>query len=151
MNDIIFELDERLDQDSVFIGEFDLCQLRLINKDSWLWFVLVPMRAEVTEVFQLSVADRYYLMDEINSMSVLLQEIWKFDKLNIGALGNIVNQLHVHVIGRRIDDAGWPGPVWGVSAGDVYKDGAITNIVSRLRNQVKKNPLIHLDLSGCTY
>lgn len=151
MSENIFELDERLDQDSIFIGQFDLCQLRLINKDAWLWFVLVPVRANITEIFQLSTADRYYLMDEINAMSVLMQEFGKFDKLNIGALGNIVKQLHIHVIGRRVDDAGWPGPVWGVTAGSGYSDDAISNIVNRLKNEVNKNQSIHLDLTDCKY
>lgn len=151
MSENVFELDERLDQDSIFIGQFDLCQLRLINKDAWLWFILVPVRANITEIFQLSTEDRYYLMDEINAMSILLQDFVKFDKINVGALGNIVKQLHVHIIGRRVDDAGWPGPVWGVSAGNSYNDDAISVVVSRLRNQVKKNPSVHLDLGGCSY
>ncbi len=151
MNENAFKLDERLEQDSIFIGQFDLCQLRLINKDAWLWFILVPLRANTTEIFQLSTADRYYLMDEINAMSVLMQEVGKFDKLNVGALGNIVKQLHVHVIGRQEDDAGWPGPVWGVSAGSSYSDEAISKIVERLKIEVRKNQSIHLDLSDCKY
>ncbi len=147
MSDSEFVLDEVLEKDSVYIGQFELCQLRLINKDAWVWFLLVPMRANVTEIFDLSVADRYYLIDEINATSRLLECLGNYDKINIGALGNIVKQFHVHVIARKVDDAGWPGPVWGVQAGNEYDDQTISDIISRIKNCLSHDPSIHLDLN----
>lgn len=146
MNGSEFVLDEVLENDSIFIGQFELCQLRLINKDAWVWFLLVPMRANITEIFDLSVADRYYLMDEINAAAKLIESLGNYEKINIGALGNIVRQFHVHVIARKVGDAGWPGPVWGVNAGKSYADQAVSDMVNRIKACIANDPSIHLDI-----
>ncbi|THB73313.1 MAG: HIT family protein [Gammaproteobacteria bacterium] len=142
-----FVLDSVLEQDSIYIGRFELCQLRIINKDAWLWFLLVPVRNNVTEILELSVTDRYYLMDEINAASKLLDFFGSCDKINIGALGNIVKQLHVHVIARKEGDAGWPGPVWGVDAGNPYQPQALQDIVDRIKVCISQDPSIHLEIN----
>ncbi len=148
MSDSEFVLDDVLERDSIFIGQFELCQLRLINKDEWLWFLLIPMRAKITEIHELTVADRYYLIDEVNSVSKIILNLGRCDKINTGALGNIVNQLHIHVIARRVGDAGWPGPVWGVDAGKPYEEQVIADIVSRIKVCLSQDPSIHLELKN---
>ncbi len=146
LNSPEFVLDKVLENDSIYIGQFELCQFRLINNDAWTWFLLVPMRANITEIFNLSVADRYYLMDEINAVSKLIESFGSYEKINIGALGNIVRQFHTHVIARKVGDAGWPGPVWGVDAGKPYTEQAVSDIIARIKACISDDPSIHLNM-----
>ena len=106
-----FKLDPVLKKDSIFIKDLPLCQLRLINDSRFIWFLLVPRVPEVTEIYELSEDDQFELMMEISRLCQMVRET--SDKANVGALGNIVRQLHVHVIGRKVGDSAWPGPVWG--------------------------------------
>jgi diadenosine tetraphosphate (Ap4A) HIT family hydrolase len=109
-----FALDARLEADSVFIADGPLSQLRLMDDARFPWLVLVPRVPEATEWIDLDGASQRLLLAEINQTGALLRKHFTpLDKLNIGALGNIVRQLHVHVVGRREGDAAWPGPVWG--------------------------------------
>jgi diadenosine tetraphosphate (Ap4A) HIT family hydrolase len=110
-----FHLDARLEADSAFIADGPLSQLRLMDDARFPWLVLVPRVPGATEWIDLDGASQRLLLAEINQAGALLrQHFAPIDKLNIGALGNIVRQLHVHVVGRREGDAAWPGPVWGV-------------------------------------
>jgi diadenosine tetraphosphate (Ap4A) HIT family hydrolase len=111
MND--FSLDPRLDQDSVFIADGPLSQVRLMNDARYPWLLLVPRVAGVSEWIELDGGQQRLLLAEINQVGTLLRNEPGVEKLNIGALGNIVRQLHVHLVGRRDGDAAWPGPVWG--------------------------------------
>ena len=117
----IFPLDPRLEADSVFIADGPLSQLRLMDDARFPWLVLVPRVPGATEWIDLDGASQRLLLAEINQAGALLrQHFAPIDKLNIGALGNIVRQLHVHVVGRREGDAAWPGPVWGSGARRPY-------------------------------
>lgn len=108
-----FSLDPRLAADSVFIAEGPLSQLRLMDDARFPWLVLVPRLPGATEWIDLDGASQRLLLAEVNQAGALLRANFApIDKLNIGALGNIVRQLHVHVVGRREGDAAWPGPVW---------------------------------------
>lgn len=111
-----FELDPRLAADSVLLADGPLSQLRLMDDARFAWLVLVPRVADAVELIDLEPAAQRQLLDEIGQASRLLRDSAPCDKLNIGALGNIVRQLHVHVLARAVGDAAWPGPVWGVGS-----------------------------------
>jgi len=108
-----FQLDPRLEQDSLLIARLMVCQLRLMDEARWLWLLLVPEQEEVEELHLLPPAMRENIMVDLCQTAALLQRLRPSSKINIGALGNIVRQLHIHVIARLPDDANWPGPVWG--------------------------------------
>jgi diadenosine tetraphosphate (Ap4A) HIT family hydrolase len=109
----VFVLDSRLLQDTLPIGDFPLCRLLLSNDVNYPWFILVPRRADISEVFQLEAEDQQQLWQETTALSKVLKELFDADKLNVAALGNVVSQLHMHVIVRKRSDAAWPAPVWG--------------------------------------
>jgi len=108
-----FHLDDRLARDSVLITTLGLCQLRLQNDCRWPWVVLVPQRNDVSELFDLTPLDQAVLTFETNLVASALKELTGAVKINVGALGNIVRQLHVHIIARNEGDPCWPGPIWG--------------------------------------
>ncbi|WP_454288638.1 HIT family protein [Rhizobium arsenicireducens] len=108
-----FALDERLARDSELLVHLGLCQLRLIKDSRWPWLVLVPKRPGISEVFDLTPLDQAVLTFEQNTVAAALKSVTGATKINIAAIGNIVRQLHVHVIARTEGDANWPGPVWG--------------------------------------
>lgn len=109
----MFSLDVRLAQDAHVIGDFPLCRLLLSNDANYPWFILVPRRPDIIEVFHLNDADRQVLWSETDTLAKLLHQSYSADKINIATLGNVVSQLHMHVIVRYRTDAAWPAPVWG--------------------------------------
>jgi len=115
-----FELNERLRADSTLVENLGLCQLRLMDDKRWPWFVLVPQRPGIEEVFDLTPVDQTMLTFETNLVGQALKKSTNATKVNVGALGNIVRQLHVHVIARRENDPNWPGPVWGYGSREAY-------------------------------
>ena len=108
-----FNLDERLARDSVLVTRIGLCQLRLIDDARWPWLVLVPQRPDISELFELAPLDQAMLTFETNLIAEMFKTLTGAAKINVAAIGNIVRQLHVHVIARYENDANWPGPVWG--------------------------------------
>ncbi|CAD0264585.1 HIT domain-containing protein [Pseudomonas veronii] len=129
----MFALDQRLQQDTLTIGDFPLCRLLLSNDSNYPWFILVPRINGISEVFQLSVIDQQKLWNETTTLAQLLSEGFGADKMNIGALGNVVSQLHVHVIVRKRDDMAWPAPVWGKHPARPYTEEQVAAIRARLR------------------
>lgn len=117
-----FVLHPQLAKDSVWIKDWPLCQLRLINDKNYPWFILVPRRPGVREIIDLTDEDQWQLWQESKKLSLLLQQVYAPDKLNTAALGNMVPQLHLHHIGRFIADAAWPAPVWGKAAAVPYTE-----------------------------
>lgn len=109
----MFVLDSRLQQDTLPLGDFPLSRLLLMNDANYPWFILVPRREDVSELFQLDPEDQQELWREATSLAEVLKDTFNADKMNLANLGNVVSQLHVHVIVRRRDDAAWPAPVWG--------------------------------------
>lgn len=109
----MFTLHPRLQQDTLPVGEFPLSLLLLMNDCTYPWMILVPRRAEISEIFQLSAADQGQLLRESSQLSQMLSELLRPDKLNIAALGNVVPQLHLHHVARFRTDPAWPAPVWG--------------------------------------
>lgn len=108
-----FKLHPQLEKDTIFVANLDVCQLRLMNDSRFLWLVLVPRIENAIELHDLPLFEQGEIFNEITTISKLIKNFGHFDKINIGALGNIVSQLHIHIIGRKINDAAWPGPVWG--------------------------------------
>ncbi|MBC3963686.1 HIT domain-containing protein [Pseudomonas simiae] len=129
----MFALDQHLQQDTLVIGDFPLCRLLLSNDSNYPWFILVPRINGISEVFQLDVADQQRLWQETTTLAQMLNEGFCADKMNIGALGNVVSQLHVHVIVRKRDDAAWPAPVWGKHPALPYTDEQVATVLARLR------------------
>ena len=113
-----FQPDERLVRDSDLLTKIGLCELRLMKDSRWPWLVLVPQRPDVSEVFDLTPLDQTMLTFETVLVAEALKAVTGATKINTGALGNIVRQLHVHVIARSEGDPNWPGPVWGYGAAE---------------------------------
>lgn len=128
-----FQLDARLEADTCAIGELGLSRLLLMNDSRFPWLILVPRRAQVRELVDLSEADHAALSAEIRQVSQALRDLVPTDKLNVAALGNMVPQLHVHVIARTKGDAAWPGPVWGVGRAEPYDVAAAERLTAGLR------------------
>ncbi|MFJ3372871.1 HIT domain-containing protein [Pseudomonas sp. NPDC086251] len=129
----MFTLDPRLQQDSLPIGDFPLCRLLLSNDSNYPWFILVPRREDISEIFQLGVADQQQLWQESTLLAQRLKDAFDADKMNVAALGNVVKQLHVHVIVRKHEDAAWPAPIWGKQPATPYSAEQVAAIRERLR------------------
>jgi len=129
----VFALDQRLQQDTLVIGDFPLCRLLLSNDSNYPWFILIPRINGISEVFHLDVADQQKLWEETTGLAQLLNDGLGADKMNIGALGNVVSQLHVHVIVRKRDDVAWPAPVWGKHPARPYTQEQVAALRARLR------------------
>ena len=131
-----FVLDPRLEADSVFIADGPLSQVRLMNDARFPWLLLVPRVADASEWIDLDGNQQRLLLAEINQVSKLLCAEPGVQKLNIGALGNIVRQLHVHLVGRHEGDAAWPGPVWGSGTARKWEAGALSVRVEHWRRRL---------------
>lgn len=129
----MFVLHPQLAADTVSIGRFELSQLLLMNDSQFPWFILVPRREGVTELFQLDQADRDQFMKESCWLGEALQEAFAAHKINVAALGNMVSQLHVHHLARYRDDAAWPAPVWGKLPAVAYTQVQLAECVARLQ------------------
>jgi diadenosine tetraphosphate (Ap4A) HIT family hydrolase len=128
-----FMLDPRLETDTHLAADWPLCRVLVMNDARYPWLVLVPRREGAREITQLAPADRAQLMEEIARAGALIQALPGVAKLNIGALGNKVPQLHIHVLGRRQGDPAWPEPVWGHSPAVPYEADALVRIQSLVR------------------
>jgi len=126
-------LHPQLAEDSVEIGQFLLSKLLLMRDANYPWLVLVPAREGVTEIYQLDEADQQQLQRESSCVAKLLAEEFNADKINIGALGNIVPQLHVHHIARYEDDLAWPAPIWGAHPASEYSASELEVIVNKVK------------------
>ncbi len=130
-----FELDTRLNMNCYTLGTLQLSVLLLMRNAHFPWFILVP-RVSETELFELDKAQQKVLLEEINFLSQFVTEEFKVDKLNIATIGNIVPQLHVHVVGRQKNDVAWPHPVWGISAQKPYSEAQVKTIKHSLTERL---------------
>jgi diadenosine tetraphosphate (Ap4A) HIT family hydrolase len=131
MTDAAFTLDPRLAGDTAEIGDLALCRVLLMDDARFPWLILVPRRPDVSEITDLAEADAAALWQEIRLATGVMQALSKPDKVNVGALGNVVAQLHVHVIGRFRSDPAWPGPVWGFQTRKPYPLHARAQLLER--------------------
>lgn len=126
-----FSLDPRLASDTTHVGDLALCRVLLMDDARFPWLILVPRREGVSEITDLSDEDASALMEEIRVSVGVMQALSKPDKVNVAALGNVVAQLHVHVVGRFRSDPAWPGPVWGHGTHAPYPPHARAQLVER--------------------
>jgi diadenosine tetraphosphate (Ap4A) HIT family hydrolase len=130
-----FELDSRLARDCIVLGRLDISQLLLMNNALVPWFILVPVTTE-TEIVDLSAQDQARLLQEINLISVFIREHFNITKLNTAAIGNVVSQLHIHVVGRDPADYCWPDVVWGRQERRAYSDEELHKISGAIKAQL---------------
>jgi diadenosine tetraphosphate (Ap4A) HIT family hydrolase len=110
---MMFKLDPQLEADTWPVTDLSLCKVLLAKNAAWPWVILVPKREDKVEILDLSEVDRGTLWREIDKVAYVLQHLTTPDKMNIAALGNVVRQLHVHIVARTAGDPAWPGPIWG--------------------------------------
>ncbi len=132
-----FEPDARLVEDSYPLTELPLCQLRLMDDARFPWLLLVPRRTGVSEVFELDAPSQQQLWREATRVGRAVLDALGGDKLNIASLGNVVPQLHVHVIVRRRQDAAWPAPVWGHGQAEAYDLDRLADLRARILAEVE--------------
>lgn len=132
-NQSIFSMDERLKKDTIEVGNFPHCCVRLMNDRRFVWLVLIPMQDSLVEMTDLSEFDREMVWKEVDKCSVVLKVLFPNSKINIGTLGNVVRQLHIHVVARHEGDAAWPGPVWGAGVAEAYSDEKLVEIINQIR------------------
>ncbi|NQZ54408.1 MAG: HIT domain-containing protein [Piscirickettsiaceae bacterium] len=129
----MYQLHPRLEQDTIRLGQFDLCDVLLMNDARYPWVILVPKRADITEVFQLSNDEQQQLMAESTFVARQLAEMVSADKMNIAMLGNVVSQLHIHHVARFTTDAVWPDPIWGKGQAVPYNEEESEAICQQLK------------------
>ena len=127
-----FQPDERIVHDSDLVTRIGLCELRLMKDARWPWLVLLPQRPGVSEVFDLTPLDQTMLTFETNMVAEALKKATGATKINVAAIGNIVRQLHVHVIARTQGDPNWPGPVWGFGTAEARSEADRDAFVDKL-------------------
>ncbi|PTY36898.1 histidine triad (HIT) protein [Saccharospirillum sp. MSK14-1] len=130
----MFELDHRLQNDCVEIGELMLNRILLMKDANYPWLILVPQREDISEIYQLDVDDQEQLIWESSFVAERLMDTFNGDKMNIAALGNVVPQLHIHHVVRKRTDAAWPNPVWGAVPAKAYPRGALRQRVLALQS-----------------
>ena len=129
----MFDLHPQLAQDTAPIIDLQICRVLLIKDSRYPWIILVPQRENLVELHDLDVKSYSLVMAEIRQASQLMKDVFSAHKINIGALGNMVPQLHIHVIARQQDDDAWPGPVWGVGTTRPYSEADLTGRSALIR------------------
>ncbi len=127
-------LDPRLEESSVFVTDLELCQVRLSSNGKFPWILLIPRLDDITEIIDLEEASQILLLQEIALTSQILKDLFAPHKLNVAALGNVVPQLHVHVIARYTHDEAWPNPVWNSGVSETYSEEALDKRISQLKD-----------------
>jgi diadenosine tetraphosphate (Ap4A) HIT family hydrolase len=134
----MFKLDPRLQQDTLFIASFKLCDALLMNDARYPWVILVPRITGLTEIYQLSGEQQQQLMLESNTVAKKLADLVSADKMNIAALGNVVSQLHVHHVARYQQDEAWPEPVWGKGKVIRYSEQEQAAVIEQLQQTLSE-------------
>ena len=130
----IFPLDYRLEKDCIKLGFIGDSTVLLMNNSLVPWMILVPSTGAIDEFDQLGLDQQIELLDQINLISHFLRHHFQFDKLNIATIGNIVRQMHIHIVARSVDDYCWPGVVWGAGGRKAWSDDETKNIAQQLAN-----------------
>ena len=136
MNESPWSLHPQLAKDTIDIGDLPLSRVLVIKDANYPWLLLVPRREGAVEIIDLDEVAQAQLMTEITRVSRALKEITKCDKLNVAALGNVVPQLHVHIIARRTSDVAWPRPVWGVAPPVPHDPQEVQPFISAIRRKI---------------
>lgn len=141
----MFHLHPRLAADTFHLGDFPLCRVLLMNDAQYPWLVLVPRRADLREVHELSDADQQQLLRESSWVSRQLDEALQAEKMNVANLGNVVSQLHWHVVARFVDDPAWPAPIWGKNPVVPYTPEELKETLAILRAALPAEGAVVLD------
>src|SRR5436190_10610486 len=131
-----WSLHPQLARDTITIGDLPLSRVLVVNDANWPWLLLVPRRLGVSDITDLDEVEQAQLMTEIARVARSVKAVTECDKLNIAALGNVVPQLHVHVIARREGDAGWPKPIWGAAPAIAYDRQELERVMATLRRKI---------------
>ncbi|WP_394131699.1 HIT domain-containing protein [Marinobacter nauticus] len=134
----MFQLHERLAADTHKLGESRLCNVLLVNDNTWPWVILVPRVSGIREIYELPIEQQQRLLFESSALSEGMMELFSGDKMNVAALGNMVPQLHLHHIVRYQGDPAWPGPVWGKQPPVPYTDDQLVNVKAKLQSLLKQ-------------
>lgn len=129
-----FSLDKRLAASTVHALDLPLSRVLVMDDCRYSWLVLVPRRPHLTELFELDPTDRVILSEELNIAGSQLKAVTRCHKINIANLGNVVPQLHIHIVARNPGDPAWPGPVWGNGEAVPYESSALEDFVQRVVN-----------------
>lgn len=135
----MFAVHPLLKQDCIVVGKFPLSLLLLYNDNQYPWFILVPMRDGVREIFELSEQDQIQLNRESTYLAKQISKRFDADKMNIATLGNVVPQLHIHHVARYEEDIAWPKPVWGAAPRKPYDEEGLKLMNAKLRQAIKKD------------
>lgn len=133
------QIDSRLENCSFFVCDLKLSQVRLHKNATYPWIMLIPKRNDITEIIQLSDEDQHQLMHEIALSSQIMQALFAPEKLNVAALGNVVAQLHIHIVARYNTDPAWPDPIWGKPEVQDYSDEKLDMIINTLKKHFHLN------------
>ena len=131
------KLDPRLENDSFYVADLDLCQVRLHKNSAFPWVLLIPKQNNLSEIFDLSPQDQQQLMREIDRTARIVKTLFNADKINIATLGNVVSQLHVHVVARYQNDPLWPDPIWGRDVRAEYQAEALEKVVIDIKHALE--------------
>lgn len=131
-----FQLHERLAADTWTIKDLALCRVLLMNDRRYPWLILVPRRAGLRDFHDVAEADKAAFQSEVDHVSIVLKELTGAHKINVAAIGNMVPQLHVHVIARFESDAVWPKPVWGLGEAEPYAPSEVGSLIERLKKGI---------------
>jgi diadenosine tetraphosphate (Ap4A) HIT family hydrolase len=132
-----WSLHPQLAQDTVPVGDLPLSRVLLSNDANYPWLILVPRRPALTEIIDLEENEQVQLLGEVGAAARVLKSVTECDKLNIAALGNMVAQLHIHIIARRHSDAAWPNPVWGAAPPIAYSPALRQGFIGAIRRGLK--------------
>ena len=132
----MFELHNQLKKDTILVKDLKLCQLLLMNNSLYPWFILVPRLTNLVEIIDLSEADQILAMKEIALVSAVVKKLFNPTKLNVAALGNMVSQLHIHIIARFKDDKTFPKPVWVSGEIIEYNEEEIKKIIKMMNDEL---------------
>jgi len=135
-----FQLDQKLEADTLPLMWLGLCELRAIDDSRWPWLVLVPQRPGAVEIHDLTPLDQAMLTFETNMVAQALKRVTGCTKINSGALGNVVPTLHVHVVARSEGDPGWPGPVWGYGSREPYDRAEFERLADAIKSALSPDP-----------
>ncbi len=139
----MFAIHNKLQEDTSEIVSLSLSKVLLMNDSSFPWLILVPAREGIREIYELGSRDRSALIEEVAAASEIIQDLFLPDKINIGALGNLVPQLHVHIIGRFRTDRAWPGPVWGAGPARPYAEEELIAVAGRINKAFQQKARVH--------
>jgi diadenosine tetraphosphate (Ap4A) HIT family hydrolase len=140
-----FTLDPRLASDTFAIGDLSLSRALLMNDARYPWIILAPRRQGAVDLSDLTSADRAALIEEVARACETMRALPDVEKVNVGALGNIVRQLHIHIVGRNAHDFAWPGPVWGAGPSRAYPESEREALLARLKDDLRAAPVSEND------